>query len=165
MTTTSQEFMGLGRNALIAKLEIFIEANNTTIRERDAARAEAKVLLTSLGEVQTRCTELLNADRLARFLEDKPQTMAALLELAWSIERVRLLHPEGCSYMALADETGEAGRALAREDEKRFRSELLDTAVVAIRLWLGEYDERLMPREPFAAARVMSNSAEGGIDG
>ncbi len=38
---------------------------------------------------------------------------------------------------------------LASEDEKRYRSELVDTAAVAVRLLLGDVDPRLAPREPF----------------
>jgi len=52
------------------------------------------------------------------------------------LRHARASHPEGASFAALLDEVDEA---MAEEDEsERQRDELIDVAVVAIRMWLGE---------------------------
>lgn len=158
----SPKLTAIGRDELITKINM-LEASNNVLRgrleselkerteERDKARREAKTLNDAVTILQARGTELLATDRISRFLDGKPQLMARLLEVAWGIERARKLHPEGCSVLALVEEVGEVSRALAREDEDRLRSEIVDVAIVACRLLLGDLDERLAPREAHAA--------------
>lgn len=60
------------------------------------------------------------------------------IPLASALQRARQLHPEGASMNALVEEVGEVARARRRETHERVREELLDVAVVALRLYLGE---------------------------
>lgn len=61
--------------------------------------------------------------------------------LAIRLEKGRRKYPEGCTALSLWDEAGEVAHALnKRETEERVREEILDAAVVAIRLYLGEID-------------------------
>lgn len=70
--------------------------------------------------------------------ERAPGMRDALVELCSAIERARDRHPEGSNLAALISEVGEVATAMLRESPSRIRSELLDVAVVAVRLWLGE---------------------------
>jgi len=84
--------------------------------------------LANLTSTQSRCTELLLEARECRKHE----------ALAVAIDRARKLHPEGCNLTSLFEEVGEVARAVRRESPDRVRDELLDVAVVAMRLWMGE---------------------------
>jgi hypothetical protein len=94
-------------------------------KERDA-------YLVNLSSVQARCTELLLECRELRKID----------ALAVAIDRARSLHPEGCNITSLFEEVGEVARALRRETHERVREELLDVAVVAMRLWMNEICQR-----------------------
>lgn len=66
---------------------------------------------------------------------------APLVELAPLLARLthaRAKHPEGASFDALVEEVGEVARARLDRSVDQERSELLDVAVVALRLYLGE---------------------------
>lgn len=103
--------------------------------ERDRAAMEATLTVT-----QQHCTEQLNELRSYRGDELDPLTRA--------LARARWKHPKGCNLASLIEEAGEVGRAINREGLERAREELLDTAVVAIRLYLGETVGPLVPEEP-----------------
>lgn len=138
MMTDAKTLSGMGRDALLGRL-IEVEEHNATLEvERDAAVALASASNENLTHVQRRCTELLSTDRLARFIEKHPKSIEPLLDLAWALDRARGLHPEGASELALLEECGEVARAHRRETPDRVREELLDVAVVAMRLYLGE---------------------------
>jgi len=67
-----------------------------------------------------------------------------LVLLAERIEKGRVKYPEGCTALSLFDEAGEVAHALnKREPVDRVRAELLDVAVVAMRLYFGEIDRGL----------------------
>jgi hypothetical protein len=70
---------------------------------------------------------------------------ALSLDLALLAERIakgRVKYPEGCTALSLFDEAGEVAHAInKREPIDRVRAELLDVAVVAMRLYFGEVDE------------------------
>ncbi len=121
------------------------------LAEVSRAMRENEALTANVTHLQVKANGALASHRLAKVLEHEPELMAALLDLVWGIDKARKTHPEGCSYFALGEETGEVGRALAREDPERLSDELLDVAIVAIRMRLGEIDARLAPVEPHAA--------------
>ena len=62
-----------------------------------------------------------------------------LAPLRAAMTRARGLYPEGATLLALAAECGEVAQAVQKlESADRVRAELLDVAVVAVRLYLGE---------------------------
>lgn len=67
-----------------------------------------------------------------------------LFPLAVRIEKGRQKYPNGCTVLSLLDEAGEVAHAVNKyEAEARIREELLDVAVVAMRLYFGEIDRGL----------------------
>jgi len=133
---------GVGRSGLedmIAKLRESLAGAqvNEAAAVGVAARAEsARALMEgTLTATQAHCTQQLNELRIHRGHE--------LDALVVALARGRSLHPKGCYFYALVEEVGEIARAIRREGAERAREELLDTAVVAIRLYLGEAREPL----------------------
>ena len=63
-----------------------------------------------------------------------PELAAITLRLA----HARAKHPDGASFDALVEEVGEVARARLERQPDQEREELLDVAVVAMRLYLGE---------------------------
>lgn len=127
----TRHLTGVGRDELvklISDLAAELHDDRTMLRK----------VSENLTATQRRCTELVQLDRLARFLEANPELQPVLVDLAWAIERARALHPEGASELALLEECGEVARAHRRETPERVREELLDVAVVAMRLYIGE---------------------------
>jgi hypothetical protein len=110
-------------------------------RERDA-------YLENLSATQCRCNEILAAYRASKFVDGRLEgTMddrlwEAMLVLAGAIVRARDKHPRGPDYRSLLEEAGEAAKAQRYESEERERADLLDTACVALRMWLGERCDR-----------------------
>lgn len=125
---------GTGRDELV---KLIADLAADLHHERDMLRKVSE----NLTSTQRRCTELVQLDRLARFLEQHPALEGYLTDLSWAIERARALHPEGASELALLEECGEVARAHRRETPARVREELLDVAVVAMRLYIGERSE------------------------
>ena len=58
--------------------------------------------------------------------------------LAHRLTLARSKHPQGASFDALLSEVGEVADERLAGNPEREREELLDVAVVAIRLYLGE---------------------------
>ncbi len=54
------------------------------------------------------------------------------------LDYARARHPEGASFAALVAEVAEAMAEPAESERQRY--ELIDVAVVAIRMWLGEVE-------------------------
>lgn len=76
---------------------------------------------------QRRCADRAQGDELAPLRE--------------RMTKGRRRYPEGCTFLSLQDEVGEAAHALnKREPVERVRDEILDAAGVAMRLYLGEVD-------------------------
>lgn len=128
---------------LKAQSEVLNETK-TRLRETvlECLRLESSnlALNENLTATQERCNSLLQSDRYAKYVEGKPGALPLLIELAWAIERGREKYPEGCTALSLFDEVGEVAHAINKgESEKRVRDELMDVAVVAMRLWLGEW--------------------------
>lgn len=162
---TPKDLSGAGRSAIEARL-LELQADRLKLAtELAAARREIKDLTDNVTSLQRASTHAVTCARLDAAIAADPALASLLLELAWSVARARSIHPEGCSALALIEETGEVARALAREDEKRYRAELVDTATVATRLLLGDVDERLAPREPHAASLLMRIAPELSGDG
>jgi len=131
---------GVGRSELedlIVKLRA--ERDEAARREQEAisvaGRAEVSraQMEQHLSCVQAHCTQQLNELRSWRGHE--------IDALVVALARGRSLHPKGCYVYALVEEVGEVARAIRREGLARVREELLDTAVVAMRLFLGENRE------------------------
>lgn len=154
---TDQEIAGVGREQLIAtvrehKMELDSSRLHVSLLTDELRKLtiERKALTDNLTAVQQRCTELVKAGRLADILEAEPKLAEVVLELAYALIRARRHHPQGSSYLALAEEAGEVAKALGRQNAERYHDELVDTGVVAIRLLLGEVDPELQPKTPFA---------------
>lgn len=152
-----RELSGLGREVLEERLlaaALASRAATARLREVEAERArrdaECQTLTASVTALQVKANGVLASHRLARVLESEPELMALMLDVAWAIDKARAKHPEGASYFALGQEVGEVGRAMEREDPKRLQDELVDVAVVVMRMLLGELDAKLAPVEPHA---------------
>lgn len=161
------DLSGIGRMELEEMVARMRKAVAVACAVADKAQRDHDAMLANLTSTQTRCNELLAAYRASKFLDEQLGEMKssmgieqALLSLAAAIVRARELHPEGCNLADLASEVGEVGRAMNRETEGREREELLDTAAVAVRMWLGERSDR--PRAPLAEA-TMSDQVLGGL--
>jgi NTP pyrophosphatase (non-canonical NTP hydrolase) len=130
---------GLGRGELLALVDSAQRIERLRTIERDQAidfgeklRKERDVYLANLTSTQERCTELLLAVR----------AIGELAPLAEAIGRARAKHPKGPSPLrSLIEEVGEVASAMRRESPERVREELLDVAVVAVRLHAGEVDD------------------------
>jgi hypothetical protein len=133
-TPTERDLTGLGRDTIVNGLQSLHRAGAKLLAERDA-------YFENLTTTQARCTELLAMVRLSRFIEAHPEIKAPLLDLAWAIDNARAKHPRGPDGIrSLAEEVGEVANAMRRETPDRVREELLDVAVVAMRLFMGESD-------------------------
>ncbi len=96
----------------------------------------------NLTATQKRCSALLHSSRLEKHFEERPADAEAFIALAWALERARNKHPRGAQGIgSLTSEVGEVATAILRETPERVREECIDTAVVAVRLWLGEEDK------------------------
>ncbi len=96
--------------------------------ELERTRKERDYYCDNLTEVQKRCTELKQQVR------DQPGLDAFRERLAIGREK----HPKGSALHHLVEEVGEVCRAMRRETPERVKDELLDVAVVAFRMYLGE---------------------------
>lgn len=80
------------------------------------------------------------AERLVRDRTETP-VVDELSVLRERMEEGRKKYPEGCTFLSLQDEVGEAAHAInKREPVDRVRDEILDAAGVAMRLYFGEVD-------------------------
>ncbi len=122
MTAATDRYSAVGRGELC-------DAIDDLSKRLRAVETERNAYLANLTSTQSRCTELLLANRAI-------PDIAPLLE-ALTVGRAK--HPEGANLTALAEEVGEVARAMRRETPERVREELLDVAVVAMRLYLGEW--------------------------
>ncbi len=134
------------RDMPFSSVEVLVDA---LTKDRDAARNEAgdafvlvqrlerehAAMLATLTETQAACTQLREANRVL--------TRGELDPLVEAIARGRAKYPKGACIEALLSEAGEVATAMMRETPDRLRSELLDLAVVATRLALGEWDDRV----------------------
>lgn len=80
--------------------------------------------------------ELAKTKCLFKWADRTPRYQEAL---AARLDHAKAKHPEGPTFAALIEEVGEVARVLddpSKRDE--YRSELLDVATVAIRLWMKE---------------------------
>ncbi len=139
-TQASKTLTGSGRTELLERIDELEQ-------KLAAVRAERDAYLENLTATQQRCTELLLALRATKLYDElgyvvDQELAVPLATLGGAIVRARTLHPNGCRYHALVEEVGEVARALRRETSEHVKEELLDTAVVAMRLFLGEWDNR-----------------------
>lgn len=86
---------------------------------------------TQIDDVRARNGELLEELRSIK------KRFAPFAALEYGISEGRCKHPAGVPFEALVEEVGEVARALMDEPH-RVRDELLDVAVCAMRMWLGE---------------------------
>ncbi len=75
---------------------------------------------------------------MAAAIQRETNLALALADLTERIRQARIKHPTGASLMALQDEIVEV--ACEEPGTERERSELLDVATVAMRMYLGERD-------------------------
>jgi hypothetical protein len=105
-------------------------------------KVERDAYLENLTATQKRCTELLEENRALKLTPPGlPDAYAdAICGLVAGLVRAREKHPNGANMYALMEEVGEVCRALRREGGDRVSEELMDVAVVAMRIWVGEVD-------------------------
>jgi len=148
-TLDERQLNGVGREGLLDRLGK-LHAENVTLRERleteadqtRRVRTENKALTDQVTELQKGSNAVLASHRLAKVLEHEPELMTAMLDLAWGIDKARTKHPEGSTLRDLVSEVGEVATAMWRETPERVNEELLDVAIVAMRMRLGEGDAR-----------------------
>lgn len=100
--------------------------------------------------------------RIARFavglaMASEGQAVDGLTPLRLRMGHGRAKYPNGCTVLSLLDEAGELAHAVNKgEPVDRVRDELLDVAAVAMRLYLGEVDEKhdVVPRTQRALAEL-----------
>lgn len=146
-TSNTPRMTGLGRDVLEKRVaELEAEASVYRLRLEQAEQRE-KTSLETLTAAQAASTRDLNIARAVRQIGDDP-IMQALAPLGAAILRARAKHPVGCALRHLLSEVGEVADAMCIGDvgiggdvekrEDRIREELLDVAVVAFRMHLGE---------------------------
>jgi hypothetical protein len=160
---TEKDIMGLGRAELVSRLtDAVVDARASRAILSDEQRMmhatmkasadvvgevwrERDVMKANLDATQARCSELLTALRatkvVERMLANGPShepLVWQLLELGAAIGRAREKHPGGSDLTSLLSEAGEVATAMYRETPSRVAEELLDLAVVAMRLRAGE---------------------------
>lgn len=99
-------------------------------------RGQIKDLTDNVTSTQERCSQM--------FEERRVLTRGELDVLVPALAAARLKHPRGSKFADLAEEVGEVARAMRREGLERVREELLDVAVVALRMHLGELSAPLV---------------------
>jgi len=140
---------GMGRTELVERLE-FATSQLATVRDEKArVEGELRLAYDNLTATQERCTALeIEVRALRRLRHDDatdPLLAGALACLSHGVAIARGKHPKGPSLRSLMEEIGEVASAVRRESPDRVRDELLDVAVVAIRIWLG--DSKFITRE------------------
>jgi len=137
---TDRDLSGLGRDTIVKGLQDMHAAGVKVLADHDSC-------LTNLTSTQERCSELLMQFRASKFVDacaaEDPELLiphaGVLAKLTAAILRARANHPGGPDGIrSLAEEVGEVVNAMRRETPDRVREELLDVAVVAIRLYMGE---------------------------
>lgn len=123
---------------LTARLDAIRRDRLRLAEQLAAAKREIAHLTANVTALQTDANHALVCSRLDRVLTSRPELMAALLDLAWGIEIARAKHPEGSDLTSLVSEVGEVATAMDRETPARVRAELLDVAVVAMRMRLDD---------------------------
>lgn len=146
-TADLMHFSTLGRHELVARI-VDLEKRLSTAEEAERrARASEHTMLGTLTSAQELATKSLNIARATKAIGDDP-IMQELAVLGAAIVRARGLHPAGCALRHLVSEVGEVAHAMCIGDvgiggdvakrEERIREELLDVAVVAMRMALGD---------------------------
>ena len=156
---TDTVISGLGRNAIAAllkealdrvhKLEETIANHHAYASRRETERYQLerdnREMLSNLSATQTRSNEILEAFRAAKFVQQMiangsshEPLLFQLVTFGAALGRAREKHPEGPDLRSLVEEVGEVANAMRRETPARVREELIDTAVVAFRLAIGE---------------------------
>lgn len=143
----SKQLTGWGRDVLI---DLIVELERRAIAAEAAAakaRESERTMLGTLTSAQELATKYLGIARAVRAIGDDP-IMQQLVPLGAAIVRARSLHPAGCALRHLMSEVGEVADAMCIGDvgiggdmakrEERIREELLDVAVVAMRMHLGD---------------------------
>lgn len=116
------------------------------MRQLDNAHITERVLRAMVTDVQERCSQLLEDARVSKRLAEGLKIaldMHPLADLLVALQKGRAKYPQGVTVLSVADEAGEVVHAAnKREPWQRVREEALDTAVVALRLYLGEVVHR-----------------------
>lgn len=132
---------GMGRTELeaqVQRLRAEVDAANERARVAEqhlvAAAKDRDINYVNLTSVQALSTRQLEELRVWRRGELTP--------LAEAIAIARTKHPGGSDLTSLLSEAGEVARAMYSETPERVREELIDVAVVAMRLYFGEIKKR-----------------------
>ncbi len=157
---TEAQLSGMGRQqveALVLGLQVQLEKLQRealeVVRVIDAKESTVRFHKRQVDELQTRGTELITQVREAERSVKGLQLMLDVHPWCWllvALDGARKKHPQGPTFWSLADEVGEAARVWTKEggNGDRYRAELADVAVVAIRLFLGEEDKSAGPSKP-----------------
>lgn len=156
---TPKQISGMGRDSLLVQIDQLKMAlvaeracGKAAYEELIAAKREAQALNEQVTSLQVASTHALTCSRLERRLLEEPALTAALLDLAWGIDIAREKHPEGSDLTSLVSEVGEVAKAMFAETPARVRAELVDVAVVALRIVLGEVKAQQVGFDAVAAA-------------
>lgn len=121
----------------------FLVIRNGTLIADVHGREVARTLVNTLVNAELRRAGLLVGDPAHE-----------LAPLAVRLAMGRAKYPRGATVLSLLDEAGEVAHAVNKyETSERIREELLDVAVVAMRLYLGEIDTELQVEGLFQRRR------------
>lgn len=123
--------------------------SETRATERRLAQVafDRDAYLENLTRTQAQCSAIERENRAWRRLVAHlsgvsdlwDEAFSDLLPLVEAMRRARAKHPFGATALALFDEVGEFAHAVNKDEgTARVEEELLDVAVVAMRLYLGE---------------------------